>query len=246
MDTSFVRPPIWPLLAGGIGAFLLVQTSFGAGAGLLVGDADEAHVLACLAAAVVLGVGLWFRHPPTLLFGFPAALLVAIHTMPPEVRASTYTAVRWVPWVATLVAFETAASAWLSGAGTEQPEATPRPDVTPIGPRAGAYTWLRIAAGVLLLVAPAAWLVVTSPEDHFTAERRPALVFAHLSAMFGGVIALHAFVVAPLLDAERDRRLLAARRDLPLTTGTRLRRRLGWALLAVVAAAALVALALRR
>ena len=244
-DVALGHRPLWAILAGTTGGLVLVQTGFGAVAELIIGTPNHPHVLVCMAATGLLIAGLWLRSALGLLLLFPAALIAAFATMSPETLSSTYSAARWIPWLLSLLAFVLASSAWLSNPATEADGV----ERVPLGGRPGdgrsATTSLRIVGAVALLVFPSLALVLDSPSAHFHPERAAELLFAQLSLTFGWAIALYAFFIGPLLDAERDRRRLATNAEVPVTPRARRRRVAGWVALTLAIVGCVVGLLFR-
>lgn len=204
LDSPGIPLPVWSLLAGGTGAVVWVQTSFGAFAELVVGGAHFLHVALCGVTLAALISGLAFRHALTLMTAFPLLALACIATMSEPIRVATLSPARWIPWTASLATFLVSASTWLS-----QPQ-TPIVDVDRRAvaaadrrERMGALTVARLIAGPALLVVPAFALALATRSSSI--ETASAL-FAHLALTFAWSVAMYLFLVGPMLDAERNRR----------------------------------------
>lgn len=229
---NFAATPLWPVLAGGTGALLWVQTTFGAAAELLVGVPTLTHLAACTGAGVVLLAGLALRRAEVLLTLFPFAILVAVATMPTDVEHAALSAVRFLPWMATFVAYILTTSTWLSRPDEEAFGVARAPSGTPREPGPGPLAAIRIVTAAALLVVPAVTLVRRDFTAHFSAGAIPRLTFAHTALTFAWCLALYSFFVSPMLDAERHRRQAArqARTDAQMTTKARASRSAGWAI----------------
>lgn len=204
LDAPSIPLPVWSLLAGGTGAVVWVQTSFGAFAELILGGAHFLHVALCGVALAALVSGLAFRHALTLMTAFPLLALACIATMSEPIRAAALAPARWIPWSASLVTFLISASTWLS-----QPQ-TPIVDVdrrevaaADRRERMGALTVARLLAGPALLLIPAFALAWATRSN---AVETAAALFAHLALTFAWSVAMYLFIVGPMLDAERNRR----------------------------------------
>ena len=199
------------MLVGATGGLTWTQTSFAAGAELLAGVPRHGHALVCLAAGAVLIVGLWRRSPLVLLLAFPTSLLAAFATMAPEALQAAFGPLRWVPWCASATTYLLVTALWLSDPGAESlgVERRSSGEGEP-GRPVSASTYARIGLACALLLVPAGSLLLRSPADHASLEPPAALPFAHLALVFAWCVAAYTFFIAPMLDAERERRTTTA------------------------------------
>lgn len=226
--------PLWSVLVGATGGLTWAQTSFGAGAELLAGVPRHGHAVTCLLAGAVLVVGLWRRSSAVLLLGFPLALLVAFATMAPGPLAAAFGPYRWASWSGSATAYLIVTSLWLSDPGAETLGVERRPAESQS--RAETVTLRtrgRIALAAALLLAPAGALLLASPTDHASPEPPAVLVFAHLALAFGWCVGAYTFFIAPMLDAERERRA-TTRREQNRPYRSSLFKRVGFALVSVI------------
>ena len=201
--------PLWSVLVGATGGLTWTQTSFGAGAELLVGVPRHGHAMLCLAAGAVLIAGLWRRSAWTLLLAFPAALLAAFATMTPDALQAAFGPFRWLPWCASATTYLLVTSLWLSDPGAESLGVERRAgDDEAGGRRTAAATYGRIALACALLLVPALSLVYRFPADHVALDPPASLLFAHLALVFAWCVGAYTFFIAPMLDAERERRTM--------------------------------------
>lgn len=226
--------PLWSVLVGASGGLTWAQTAFGAGAELLAGVPRHGHALTCLLAGAVLVGGLWKRSPAVLLLGFPLALLAAFGTMAEGPLAAAFGPYRWASWTGSATTYLIVTSLWLSEPGLESLGVERRPhDRSDVAGPVTFRTRVRIGLASALLLTPAFALLATSPAAHASTDPPAALVFAHLALVFGWCIGAYTFFIAPMLDAERERRATTKRlRDGP--TRSQLVKGVGFALISVV------------
>ncbi|MFT6397146.1 MAG: hypothetical protein ACJAYU_001892 [Bradymonadia bacterium] len=99
-------------------------------------------------------------------------------------------------------------SIWLSDPGAESMDVEREPlTIKAAGQPVAITTRTRIVIGCLLLVAPAAALLLEYPSQHLSADPAPELLFTHLVLVFCWCVGVYSYFIAPMLDTERNRRV---------------------------------------
>lgn len=199
--------PLWSVLVGATGGLTWTQTSFGAAAEILAGTPRHGHAALCLIAGAVLIGGLARHSARVLLFAFPAMLLACFATMAPDALAAAFAPFRWLPWCVSATAYLLVTSLWLSEPGAESLDVEREPLAAQAAGRTVATaTAARIVLGCLLLLAPAAFLVIEYPAQHSSPEPAAELLFTHFVLVFCWCVGVYSYFIAPMLDTERNRR----------------------------------------
>jgi hypothetical protein len=131
--------------------------------------------------------------------------------MTPESLAAAFGPFRWIPWCASATTYLLVTSLWLSNPGAESLGVERRAEGDAPSPHGVALaTYGRVILAPALLLVPAFSLVARSPAEHAGLEPPESLVFAHLVLVFAWCVGAYTFFIAPMLDAERERRTTAS------------------------------------